>query len=172
MIVSLIVAVGDNGVIGTDDGMPWRLPSDLKRFRQLTLGKPILMGRKTAALLGRALPERYNVVLTHSPDVAIPGMAVAHGVDEALKLAQDYLTEHGGDEVMVIGGEVVYRQFLDRCDRLYLTRVHGTFAGTAFFPLELLDQFRWQVQREETSPADDRNSHAHTFTELHRIRDA
>src|SRR5205085_1964287 len=95
-----------------------------------------IMGRKTFAVLGRPLPERLNIILTHQAGFAAPGTMVAHSVDEALQIARDYLAEHGGDEVMVIGGAEVYRQFIGRCDRLYLTLVHATFPGTAFFPVE------------------------------------
>src|SRR5205807_1491239 len=111
MIVSLIAAVAANGVIGMETGLPWHLPSDLKRFRTLTWEKPIIMGRKTAMLLGWPLPHRFNIVLTQAQDYAAPGFTTAHSVEDALASAQKYLAVHGGDETMVFGGEQVYRQF-------------------------------------------------------------
>src|SRR4051794_20041119 len=100
MLVSLIAAVADNGVIGTETGLPWHLPADLKRFRALTWEKPILMGRKTAVLLGRPLPGRFNLVLTRRVDWSLPGFTAIHSVDEALESARRYLAKHGGDEVV------------------------------------------------------------------------
>lgn len=171
MLISLIAAVADNGVIGTETGLPWHLPSDLKRFRALTWEKPILMGRKTAALLGRPLPQRLNIVLTRSDEFAAEGFAVAHSVADALDLARQYLEKQGGEELVVIGGEDVYRQFLNRCERLYLTRVDGVFPGTVRFPLEECSRLSWNLVRKEVLEADAKNSQRQTFFELHRSPD-
>ena len=167
MRISLIVAAARNGGIGDDHGMPWRLPADLRRFRRLTLGKPVILGRKTHALIGKPLPGRDNVVLTRSRD-PIPGCHVAHAPDEALVLAHRLAAERGADEVMIAGGGEVYRLFLPLAQRVYLTLVDGEVAGTATFPLDEIQWPAWQVVESSASPADADNSHAHRFVVLDR----
>jgi dihydrofolate reductase len=168
MRISIIVAMSSDGLIGTDHGLPWRLPLDLKRFRELTWGKPVIMGRRTREAIGRPLPGRCNIVLTHDPEYTADGCRVAHSLPEALAVAQAYLGETKGDEVMIIGGAAVYRQALVRCDRVYLTVVEGRFAGNTYFPGELLGRPEWRVIREENFPADEKNPHAHWFYVLER----
>ena len=153
MIVSVIAAVGRNGVIGREGRLPWALPADLKRFRDLTWGKPIIMGRKTHESLGRALPGRTNIVLTRQSDGQAPGCLVAQSPDEAIALAD----LHGVNEAFVIGGSDVFRAFLPRCDKIYLTMVDGEFDGDAFFPMEMLNSPEWEIVHEELCPADARN---------------
>lgn len=146
MIISLIAAMDRTGLIGTPKGLPWRLPSDLKRFRSLTWGKPIIMGRRTFELLGKPLPGRFNIVLTKNPGFVASGCVCAHSWSEGLDLARNYLVEClYVNEVMVIGGAEVYQTALTDWDRLYLTLIHGYFPGTTYFPLESLLQQQWCV---------------------------
>ena len=161
MRITLIAAVGEgNGVIGNDAGLPWTLPADLARFRRKTLGKPILMGRKTRDTLPHALPGRRNIVLTRQANYAAAGTLVAHSLDEALHLAEE------APELMIIGGAELYALFLPQADALYLPEVAGDFAGTAFFPP--WNPASWELQHEEAHPADARNPHAHTYREYRR----
>lgn len=175
MRVSLIVAVSRNLVIGTETGLPWRLSRDLKRFRALTLGKPVIMGRKTLESIGRPLDGRPNIVLTrkrgHSSFPALAAgkdecpLFVVHSADEALALCRDRLA---ADEVMVIGGGEVYREFLPRADRIYLTVVDAVVAGTATFPGELPAGTAWTVTHSEHFADDERNQYPHSFQILDR----
>jgi dihydrofolate reductase len=169
MIVSLIAAMDLHGLIGDGAGLPWHLPRDLRRFRACTLGKPVVMGRKTYASLGRPLPQRYNIVLSRDEGYDAPGCVVARTLDEALKIAGGYLAAAGSDEVMIIGGGSVYAQALPRGTRLYLTVVHGRFAGATYFPVRELLRQRWRPAREpEVCPADEKNAYAHSFFVLER----
>lgn len=127
MTISLVVAMGENRVIGVEGALPWHLSTDLKRFRRITWGKPLIMGRKTHESIGRPLPGRKNIVLTGDPNYRAEGCTVVHSPEEALREAE-------GEEAMVIGGSAVYREFLPKADRLYLTLIHREFAGDTFFP--------------------------------------
>lgn len=131
--IVLVVAVAENGIIGQAGQLPWRLASDLRRFRQLTLGKPVVMGRKTYASIGKPLDGRDNIIVTHQPDFHPAGVHVASAVEEALELGQRLAAKHGVGEVMVIGGEEIFRRALGRAQRIHLTRVHATPAGDARF---------------------------------------
>ena len=153
MIVSTIAAVGEGGVIGRAGELPWHLPDDLRRFRAITWGKPIIMGRKTFESLGRALPGRTNIILTRRAGYRAEGCEVATSPTEALSLA----ASSGADEVVVIGGSEVYRAFLPRCNRIYLTIVEGRFEGDTYFPDGVLDAPEWHLVHEESRPADARN---------------
>lgn len=167
MRLSLIAAMDRNAVIGDDHGLPWRLPADLRRFRRLTMGKPIILGRKTLALIGKPLPGRDNVVLTRSR-APIEGCHVVHDADAALALGRSLAQQRGADEIMVIGGGEVYRQFLASADRVYLTLVEGAFAGDVTFPVEQLRTLPWRLAEEQHVAADADNSHAHRFLVLDR----
>ncbi len=134
MILSLIAAVADNGVIGRDNDLPWRLPADLKRFKSLTMGKPMIMGRKTWNSIGRPLPGRASIVVTRDAGFAVEGALVAHDAGQARTLAEQAATELGADEIMVIGGAAIYRLFLPDADRLYLTEIHMDAVGDTHFP--------------------------------------
>jgi dihydrofolate reductase len=169
MKLSLVAALARNGVIGTETGLPWRLPADLKRFRKLTWGKPILMGRKTLETLGKPLDGREHIVLTRDPDYRAEGVHLVHSVEEALRCAEELLSQLGGDEAMVIGGEQVYRVFLPHVTRMYLTVVEGDFAGTAHFPDELPAGALWRRAHHEFHPADQRNPHPHHFLIVDRV---
>lgn len=128
-----IVAVADNGVIGRDNALPWRLSSDLKRFKALTVGRPVIMGRKTHQSIGRALPDRTNIVLTRDRSFAAAGVAVTYSPADALAVAAGDAARRGVDEIMVIGGAEVYALFLDQAARIELTRVHASPEGDAIF---------------------------------------
>lgn len=159
-MISLVVAVAENGIIGTGGKLPWRLSDDLKRFKALTMGKPLIMGRKTFESIGRPLPGRRNVVVTRQPDYAAAGCEVVHSAEQALAVAAD------ADEIMVIGGAEVYEAFLPLAGRIYRTRVHARVDGDARFPA--LDERDWnEVSREERS-ADASNEFDVTFVTLER----
>ncbi len=134
MRISIVVAVSENGVIGADGGMPWHLPSDLKHFKQTTMGKPVIMGRKTHEAIGRPLPGRDNIVVTRKTDYCPDGVLVAPNVSAALALGRQYAESLGVDEICVIGGGEIYRQTLEFADRVYLTEVHMRADGDTRFP--------------------------------------
>ncbi|WP_026611121.1 dihydrofolate reductase [Methylocaldum szegediense] len=136
MKISLIVAMSENRVIGVDNRMPWHLSSDLKRFKRITMGKPLIMGRRTHESIGRPLPGRKNIVLTTDRTYTAPGCVVAHSLEDALE-------EANADEVMVIGGSSLYEKLLPTADRLYLTLIHRAFTGDTFFP-----QIKWDEWTE------------------------
>ncbi len=153
MHIALIVAMAENGVIGRDNRLPWHLPADLRHFKRLTLGKPVIMGRKTFESIGRPLPGRTNIVLTRQPGFAPAGVRVAASLDAALAMAEAQARADGVDEVMVIGGAAVYAEALPRADRLYLTRVQLAVDGDARFPEP--DPASWHRTACEPLPAGD-----------------
>ena len=155
MRISLIVAMDQHGLIGDETGLPWHLPADLRRFRAITWGKPIIMGRKTYQSLGRPLPGRTNIVLSRQAEDLGPGCLVARDRGEALVLA----AETGGSEAMIIGGGQVYETFLPLGPIIYLTLVEGHFPGDVCFPVPILNAPGWQIIHQERWPADDRNPH-------------
>jgi dihydrofolate reductase len=161
-MISMIVAVSDNQVIGRDNALPWHLPADLQRFKALTMGKPMLMGRRTFESIGRALPGRVSLVLTRSPDWSAPGARVVRSFDEAVAAAGD------AGELCVIGGAEVFRLAWPHVERLYLTRVHAELAGDTHFPELAADE--WRELARETHAADARNAYAMTFTTLERVK--
>jgi dihydrofolate reductase len=160
-LISAIVAVAQNGVIGLGGGMPWHLPEDLKRFKALTMGKPMLMGRKTFESIGRPLPGRTSLVLTRSHEWARPGAVVVRSVQEAIRTARD------APELVVIGGAEVYAAALPHVGRIYLTRVLASIGGDTVFPT--LEPGAWRESRCEEHPADARNAHGTTFSVLERV---
>jgi dihydrofolate reductase len=166
--VAAIVAVDRAGLIGDASGMPWHLPRDLRRFRDCTLGKPVLMGRRTFDLIGRPLPDRCIIVLTRDRAWTVPGCRVVHCLADALAAAEGYLTGSGGDEIMVAGGGQLYAEAAGVCDRLYLTVVDGRFQGTVHFPVERYGSFRWPPARSEVCTPDERNRFGHRFALLER----
>ena len=167
MNVSLIAAMGLNGVIGDERGIPWRMPRDLRRFRSLTMGKPLIMGRKTAEHLGKPLPGRDSIVLTRSRAFD-EGWTVVESVEAALEVARESLTRRGGDEAMVIGGGEVYRLFLPQATRIYLTIVEGEFTGSATFPADEMRAMAWTTTHEERHAPDDKNAWGERFAVLER----
>ncbi len=140
--IALVVAADENNVIGRQGHLPWRLPSDLKLFRTLTLGKPIVMGRKTFQSIGKALPGRTNIVVSRDPTFWAPGASTVTSVDAALELARASAADLGATEIMVIGGAEIYRAVMPRARRIYLTRVHATVEGDA--KLLALTEGEWQ----------------------------
>lgn len=149
--VSLIVAATRNQVIGLDNQMPWHLPADLRYFKQRTLGKPIIMGRKTWESLGRPLPGRLNIVITRQTDIALEGAEVFADLEAAIQRGQEWAVQQGVDEVMVIGGGQLYQQALTLAQRVYLTRIELELDGDTYFPV--LDAQLWQKTDAQTHPA-------------------
>ena len=164
MIISLIVAAAENGVIGKDNKLPWHLPDDLKRFKELTKGHTIIMGRKTYESIGRPLPDRRNIVLS-STMKPIEGAEVSSDIDALLSMLDTSLPED--EEVFIIGGSDLFNQWLeDRftpivASRVYLTRVHADIEGDAIFPD--LDGDQWQEVEQIEHAADDKHEHAFSF---------
>lgn len=141
--LSLIVACANNHVIGRANRMPWHVPADLKYFKQTTLGKPVIMGRKTWDSIGRPLPGRLNLVVSHQSDLQLDGAEVCTSLEAAIERANSWAREQGVAELMLIGGEQLYRQALDRAERIYLTRVDLQPEGDAWFPE--LDMTQWEL---------------------------
>lgn len=162
--ITLVAAVADNGVIGAEGGMPWHLPADLAHFKQLTLGKPVLMGRLTWEAIGKPLPGRTNLVLSRDPAWLAEGATRVASLDEALKIAG----ENEAGELIVIGGAEVYRQALPHAKRIYLTRVHAEPWGDTLFPELEPDEWDEVARREQMS--DERNAWDMTFVVLERAR--
>lgn len=163
-MISLIVAMAENRVIGKDNALPWRLPADLQHFRRLTTGHPIIMGRRSYESIGRPLPERTNIVVTRRTDYAAPGCVVADSIDAAISRAE------GAKEIFVIGGADIYSQTLRFADRIYLTLVHAQVEGDARFPE--FDNALWREASHERHEADVKNPYAYSFITLDRIKAA
>ena len=159
-MISLIVAASSNGVIGVDGDLPWRLPDDLKRFKALTTGKPVIMGRKTWDSLGRPLPNRQNIVITRNPDFHAEGCDIVTTPEQAIGVAGD------SDELMIIGGGAIYAIFLDKATRIYLTRVHTEIDGDTYFPGPDTDV--WIEASRTAHPIDERHSVAFDFIDYVR----
>jgi dihydrofolate reductase len=159
-VISLVVAVADNGVIGVNNQLPWRLPNDLQRFKSITMGKAIIMGRKTFESIGKPLPGRRNIVVSRRPDLVIDGCTVVNSVQSAIEAAGKE------DELMVIGGADIYRQALPLAQRIYLTRVHADIQGDADFPQ--LDT-EWREVSCEQCAADERHAYPYSFVVLERV---
>ena len=163
MPVSLIVAVSKNGVIGKQNSLPWYLPADLKRFKQLTTGHPIIMGRKTYESIGKPLPNRTNIVVTRDTEYRADGVFVVSSVDDALKLAFESV---GGEEVFIIGGAEIFRRTIPTADKLYMTLIDATIDGDVLMPE--IDLGEWLETSREKFPADDKNSYDYQFINYKR----
>ncbi|OBX05035.1 dihydrofolate reductase [Gallibacterium genomosp. 3] len=159
MKLSLIVAMTKNRVIGLDNQMPWHLPADLAWFKQNTLGKPVIMGRKTFESIGKALPKRRNIVLSRTA-VAINGVEIVTSLEQALALVKDET------EVMIIGGGQLFAEMIVRADRLYLTEIDTVLEGDTYFPV--IDSQEWQVSFMQTHLADEKNPYNCCFKILER----
>ena len=150
MIISLIAAMDKNRLIGKENGLPWHLPADFKHFKAVTMGKPVIMGRKTFESIGKPLPGRQNIVISRS-GFAVDGVTVVNSIEQALQQVAN------AEEVMIIGGASFYEQMIDRADRMYLTHVEAECQGDAWFPD--FDMNHWLVISEEVHHADENNNY-------------
>jgi dihydrofolate reductase len=167
--LAMIVAAAENDVIGRDNALPWSLPEDLRYFRRVTMGKPIVMGRRTFEAIGRPLPGRRNIVVSRNRDFAANGVLTAHSLDEALAVAESHAADEDLDEVMLIGGAQLYAQALPRVQRIYLTRVHGEIDGDAHLPA--IDWSAFRQRSDERHEACGANPWAYSFQVLDRRGD-
>ncbi len=159
--ISLIVAMTPDGIIGRDNDLPWRIPADLRHFKAMTMGKPMIMGRRNHESIGRALPGRTNIVLTRDQDYRAEGCIVVHTPEAALEAAGD------SDEIMVIGGAEIYRLFLPQASTLYLTRVHADIDGDVRFPR--VNWSEWRLVAESQHSNDPDSPHPFTFETWKRL---
>lgn len=165
--VCFVVAIADNGVIGRDNGLPWRLKGDMAYFKRLTMGKPVIMGRKTwESLPKKPLPGRTNIVVTRNAGYAAEGAELAMSASAALALAQALAAQAGADEVMVIGGAQLYAETFDRADRLYITEVHAAPDGDVSFPA--FDRGQWREVARERHKAGEKDSADYSLVVLER----
>ncbi len=167
MKLAVIVAQATNRVIGRGNKLPWHLPEDLQYFKKVTLGKPIIMGRKTYESIGRPLPGRTNIVVTRDTDYARPGIEVVHSLGDAVTLAGSLCEINGVDEAMLIGGAELYAQAMPLAERLYLTQVHASVEGDAYFPV--FNRQAWRELGREDYPASGCNPFDYSFIVLERV---
>ncbi len=166
MKIAMIAAVAENNAIGINNKMPWYLPGDLRYFKAMTIGKPVVMGRKTFQSLGKPLPGRTNIVITRDKHFTHDGIKVVHSLPDALSLAKDIAMIDDANEVMLIGGAEIYKQAMPQAERLYLTRVYQRFEGDAFFPT--LDNNAWQEIAREDHRTEDEQSLTYSYLVLER----
>ena len=167
MEVVLIVAVADNGVIGANGTIPWRLKSDLLRFKSMTMGKPVVMGRKTYLSIGKPLSGRSNIVVSRDSNFAPEGVVVARSIDAALNAARADAQKRGADEIVVIGGTDIFVQILPFADRMEITHVHATPEGDTYFPP--IDATQWHVNSRTDHPAGPRDEAAFSYVTYTRV---
>ncbi|MFJ7975387.1 dihydrofolate reductase [Peribacillus sp. JNUCC 23] len=161
-MISFMFAMDENRIIGKDNTLPWYLPADLQYFKKVTMGHPILMGRKTYESIGKPLPGRENIILTRNADYQQEGITVISDMKEAVAYA-DALDE----EVFVIGGAEIFQQLISDCKRLYITQIHHSFEGDTYFPE--LNMSKWQTVSKTTGIVDEKNKYPHEFIVLERI---
>ena len=161
MRLSIVVAMDDNRLIGKDNKLPWHLPADLAYFKKITIGKSILMGRKTYDSIGRPLPNRRNIVITRNTNIVIPGCEVVSNIEQALLITKDE------PEVMVIGGASLCEQLLPDVSRLYITKIEGSFDGDVYFPD--YDKADWHEVSRESHQSDSINKYEYQFIVLERV---
>jgi dihydrofolate reductase len=166
MDIALIAAVAENGVVGRDNQLPWHLPGDLPYFKRVTLGKPVVMGRKTWDSIGRPLPGRANIVVSRQAGLQLEGATVVADIESALALAADIAAGEGAQELMVIGGAEIYALALPLAQRLYLTEVHAEVAGDAWFPP--WNRADWQERSREYHSAAATNPYDFSFVVYER----
>lgn len=166
LTLSVIVAMSKNRVIGRDNALPWHLPADLALFKRLTLDKPMIMGRKTYESIGRALPGRTSIVVTHQKEWQAESVLVAHSLDDALELAKQDALVRGAAEIMIIGGADLFSQALPLCNRIYLTEVQTELEGDALFPPIAMGQ--WTCVAQQTHQADEKHAYGFIFMQLER----
>jgi dihydrofolate reductase len=157
MTLSLLLAAAENNVIGKDNKLPWHLPNDLKYFKNLTWGMPVIMGRKTYESFGKPLRGRRNIVITRNKDWKGEGVDMVNSIEEAIELAKESAVK----EIFIIGGGEIFKTILPKADRIYLTRIHHSFDGDAFFPE--IKENEWQLVNERRCEADEKNVYAHSF---------
>ena len=162
MIISAIVAVANNNVIGKNNDIPWYLPADLKYFKKTTLGHHILMGRKCYTSIGKPLPKRTNIIVTRDPYFISSNCLIARSIEEGLEMAYD----NGEKECFIIGGGTIYDQTKELWDRLYITQVDLDVEGDVFFPS--IDMGEWTIQSQESHQPDEKNPYHYTFKVLNR----
>ncbi len=165
--IALVVARAENGVIGKDGKLPWHISTELQYFKRLTLGKPVIMGRKTYESIGKPLPRRTNIVVTRDQNWQAAGLTVAPDLPTAFALAYEDAHRTGADEIMVIGGADIYRQALDRASRVYLTEIHGAFDGDTVLDLDVSSN--WREGSRERHPADSVGGPEFSFVILDRV---
>ncbi len=166
MHLSVIVAVAENGVVGRNNALPWYLPADLMYFKKVTMGKPVLMGRKTFESIGKPLPGRSNIVLSRDRAYAAEGVKVVASLQQAVELASDIAIIDGRDELMVIGGADIYALAIPLADRLYITEVHAEVDGDAYLPA--VDWSQWREVSRQRNAAVEPNRHDFSFVVYHR----
>lgn len=157
MIISLVAAAGNNNVIGFNNQLPWKMPADMKFFMKLTMGHPVIMGRKTFDSTGKPLKDRRNIIISRDKNLTLSGCEVAHSMKEALELVKEE------KEVFIIGGEEIYRQSMHLANKIYLTRIYGDFQGDSFFPE--INEHQWVLTSNKMNMADERNPYAFAFLE-------
>lgn len=162
LIISAIAAMDENRVIGYSNQLPWYLPADLAHFKQLTLGHPVLMGRKTYLSIGKPLPQRTNIILSHNPAFKAEGCIVITSMDSAIQHA----VHKKSKELFIIGGADIYKNFLPLVQRIYLTIIHHSFQGDAYFPE--LNAHEWREAGRSDHEADEKNPYAYSFLKLER----
>ncbi len=168
MKIAMIAAMAKNRIIGADNDMPWHLPADLKHFKAITLGKAVIMGRKTYESIGRALPGRPNIVITSNADYSLSDATVVDSPESAFEVAKALSPEQSeNDEVMIIGGGTIYQSFLDKADTLYLTHIDLGVDGDTQFP-DYEAAASWKEVSREAHSADEKNAHSYTFVTLVR----
>jgi len=160
MIISSIVAIGENNAIGKNNQLLWRIPADLKHFKEITTGHTVIMGRKTFDSVGKPLPNRRNIIITRRTGLEIPGAEVVNTLDEALSLCDD------NEEVFIVGGAEIYKMAMDVTDKIYLTVVKGTFDADTYFPA--IDPDKWMETDQISFEPDEKNPWAYTFSTLIR----
>jgi dihydrofolate reductase len=160
-MISSIVAMAENGVIGRNNQLPWHLPADLKHFKNITSGHAILMGRKTFESIGRPLPQRTNIVLTRNERYQADGCLIAKTLEEAVALTPPH------QDLFIIGGAEIYKQYLPQVQKLYLTLIHQSFSGDAYFPA--IDMNDWKETSRIRHEADEAHAYAYSFVELERM---
>ncbi|MDH5517518.1 MAG: type 3 dihydrofolate reductase [Gammaproteobacteria bacterium] len=160
MKLSIITAMDNNRLIGKDNGLPWKIPADLQFFKKVTMAKPVVMGRKTFESIGRPLPGRRNIIITRDKNFTAEGCEIVYSTEMAIAAVQDV------DEAMIIGGANIYQQFLDKAERLYLTKVQGEFDGDAWFPD--IDFSQWCLSEKEDHKADEKNECDYSFQVFNR----
>ena len=158
-MISIIAAMDENRLIGSNNNLPWYLPADLQRVKQLTTGHAIILGRKNYESIGRPLPNRKNIVITTNPDYDAPGCVVVNSIDAAIEAA-------GDDDIYIFGGARIYEQMFDLAERMYLTLIHATFEGDTWFPEYNVDA--WEVTERQDFSANEKNRYDYSFITLEK----